>query len=93
MVEEGVSMYISLEEWEKDIVNIDFDERLVSEMREMYDPQSVTKTSSTSPPILEGRGKNTIYFKYSTERSRKCTEYGTHSSSTGLAMVCCSEVF
>ena len=37
----------------------DFDEWLVSEMTEMYNPQSVTETSSTSPPILEGRGKNT----------------------------------
>ena len=59
LVEEGVNMDISLEDWEKDIANIDFDEWLVSEMTEMYEPQSVPYTSSTSPPVTEGRGKNT----------------------------------
>ena len=45
VVKDGVRMNISMEEWEKDMVNIDFDEWLVSEMTEMYNPQLVTRTS------------------------------------------------
>ena len=55
--EEGVKMDMSMEDWEKDAINIDFDEWLVLEMSEMYSPQLVTETSGTYS-VLEGRGEN-----------------------------------
>ena len=57
-------MEISMEDWEKDVTNIDIDEWLVLEMSEMYSPQLVTETSGTSS-VLEGRGGNILFERHS----------------------------
>ena len=42
LVVEGAEMDLSMEEWEEEVNNMDFEEWLVQEMMEMYSPQLVT---------------------------------------------------